>query len=617
VKRTLATALLLLGAGCRLPTGSVATPATAAPEAHSNILRADYVGSAACAGCHARIYAQWAGSPMRRMTRDPQQAEIRAPFAGETYVYKGDRATFSRVGSARFVRIVRPDAGEHLYRVTRVIGHRYREDFAGVEVTSTSDTVVRGSGPEWVLPVTYFFQTQSYRPKGYSVLLHERPGLRSGAVWNQTCIFCHNTVPWFDTMWGALAGPSAPAYQGVVVDRLLPSWRRLTYRVSLDQALHAAVAAEEVFVGATEASTPGSNVAAARDGMVALAEHFTGQHLVEEGIGCEACHGGGREHAAQPAVRMSFDPRSDFLAVRTPDGAIPSRALLINRTCARCHQVLFSRYPYTWEGKSRYGPTMGGSVTTSGEARDFLLGGPGRSLPCTACHDPHALDQPGALARLATPAGNSVCAGCHPALATADGLARHAHHLPTGAGASCVGCHMPRKNLALAYTLTRYHRIGSPTDRERVEGDRPLECALCHADRSVRFLVDTMERWWGKSYDRRRLRALYGELDGNVLRATLERGRPHEQVVAAIVLAENQVAAAAPGVARLLQSPYPLARHFAAQALTLLRGPSCAIDVEASGKDVAQALVACGLGAGELAPPAEPDGHPAEGGDED
>ena len=49
---------------------------------------------------------------------------------------------------------------------------------------------------------------------------------------------------------------------------------------------------------------------------------------------------------------------------------------------------------------------------------------------------------------------------------------------------------MPQKNLGLGYNLTRYHRIGSPTEKARVEGDRPLECALCHADKTVEELTD-------------------------------------------------------------------------------------------------------------------------------
>jgi hypothetical protein len=75
--------------------GRVAQP----KETRSNILRADYVGSAACASCHADVYAKWSASPMRKMTRDPDQAEIRAPFAGETFDFKGDQATMFREGA--------------------------------------------------------------------------------------------------------------------------------------------------------------------------------------------------------------------------------------------------------------------------------------------------------------------------------------------------------------------------------------------------------------------------------------------------------------------------------------------------------------------------------------
>ena len=49
-----------------------------------------------------------------------------------------------------------------------------------------------------------------------------------------------------------------------------------------------------------------------------------------------------------------FAPRSTFMKVTQPKGWGPvGRAEWINRTCARCHQVLFSRYPFTWEGGER------------------------------------------------------------------------------------------------------------------------------------------------------------------------------------------------------------------------------------------------------------------------
>ena len=117
---------------------------------------------------------------------------------------------------------------------------------------------------------------------------------------------------------------------------------------------------------------------------------------------------------------------------------------------------------------------------------------------------------------------------------------------------------MAKKNMGLDYALIRYHRIGSPTDPRRVLGDRPLECALCHADRSVEELVSTMERWWGKRYDRAALRALYGDdLTVNALRATLALGKPHEQAVAIAVLGQSGDRTAIPAIAAAARPRLP------------------------------------------------------------
>jgi predicted CXXCH cytochrome family protein len=293
---------------------------------------------------------------------------------------------------------------------------------------------------------------------------------------------------------------------------------------------------------------------------------FTGSSLVEEGIGCEACHGGAREHARNPRIRPSFVPTAPWLDVTFPS---PAPAQAINRACARCHQVLFSRYPYTWEG-GRRDASAGGSHINSGEARDFLLGGCASAMACTACHDPHGADDPSALRALATPAGNRTCTACHVDLSDSERLRAHAHHDPSGTGGSCVACHMPRKNMGLDGKLTRYHRIGSPTDPARVLGDRPLECALCHADASVRHLVDAMEAWWPRRYPRQRLEDLYGSLDANVIRATLARGKAHERAVAIGTLAEGRPPDAAALLEPELGDEYPLVREWARRALDTL-----------------------------------------------
>jgi len=493
---------------------------------------------------------------MHRMTRSARGAEVRAPFDGTHWRFKGDEVVLERHGGDRFVRIEHLGGGADatvMYRVTRIIGGRTREDYVGLDV--------RGGHEEVVLPISFVFATGTFRYKGYSVMVHERATLRAGPVWSRTCIFCHNTIPEMDRLLGAMAGRGAHAYQGEQVDGWLPPDRRAVVNVTDPGAFARAAGEEMARLGGVP--TAGSDAEqTARRAIDVVRAGFDGDDLIDEGIGCEACHGGARAHARDPSVKPSFVPTAPWLDVKLPPG--PAQA--INHVCARCHQVLFSRYPFTWEG-GRRDAMAGGSHINSGEARDFLLGGCAAAMTCTSCHDPHGADDPGEMRALATSAGNARCTRCHGELADRQRLRAHAHHDPDGPGGSCIACHMPRKNMGLDLRLTRYHRIGSPTDAERVLGDRPLECALCHADRSVRQLVDAMETWWPVRYPRQRLEGMYGSLDANVMRATLERGKAHEQAVAIGVLGEVRARDAAPLIERQLSNEYPLVRRWASVAL--------------------------------------------------
>ena len=530
----------------------------------SNVWRGDYAGSEACADCHHEIYENWAASPMRNMTREIAGATVRAPFAGATLAVGTDVATMETSGGARVMRV-----NDETFRLTKVVGGRYREDFVGVG----------DDGVERVLPATYVFATQSWRYKGYSVMVKERPAMSTRAVWSQECIACHNTMPLATLLYDELYGPSLPGYQGKLSDRVLPKSRLWTARVTNDAGLTRALDAEIRFLG----GAPPAN-ASTKDMIRAAAEStedkLRGDKLVEVGVGCEACHNGARVHAQDPKILPSYAAQSTELELRPPPGQYGSRAQWINRTCTKCHTVLFTRYPWTWEGGERT-KNPGGSSTNSGEGRDFMLGGCASAMSCTTCHDPHAADTPAAMAKLATTAGNHVCTTCH-ADVGAD-LSAHTHHQTTSAGSSCVGCHMPRKNMGLDYALVRYHRIGSPNDKARVERDRPIECALCHHDKSVEELASTMDKWWGKRADRTALAALYGDdLRVNAIRATLARGKPHEQAAAIAVLGEARDATAVALIAPHLAHDYPLVRYYALRALELITQRRIAIDVGAS-----------------------------------
>jgi hypothetical protein len=120
-----------------------------------------------------------------------------------------------------------------------------------------------------------------------------------------------------------------------------------------------------------------------------------------------------------------------------------------------------------------------------------------------------------------------------------------------------------------------------------VEKDRPLECALCHADKSVDELVSAMERFWGKKYDRGALAGLYGNLARPVMLATLERGLAHEQAVAMVVLGQRRERSALPALLRELGNHYPLVRYFAKNAVEAIAGRPCDVDLDQEDGEIA------------------------------
>ncbi|WP_394832897.1 hypothetical protein LVJ94_40990 [Pendulispora rubella] len=575
---------------CR-PSSESRAPAPVAAGGHSvvsNVTRDDYAGSAACEPCHADIHAAWQASAMHQMTRPAKDARILAPFDGTVFRFKEDTARLDRVGVERFVSITSPRYGDHKYRVTKVIGGHYREDFAGVDVSRPSALKVGPgepgtSGDELVLPVSYVYKRKELRYKGYSVMLPERDGLRAGPVWQKTCIFCHNTAPYLSSFLGAIAGPAARGYQGEVVDPLLPKEKRWNFVVTDDAAFRRVLAKEVDVLHGSASGESWDDLAppqAAARAVVATRENFGERHLIEVGIGCESCHGGSKEHVSNPRVHPTFEPRAPFLRM-AKQGEPPSREELVNRTCARCHQVLFSGYGHTWEGGTRQrgavnGP--GGSNINSGEARDMLLGA--CRISCVPCHEPHTRESGGRTRDLDSGhAGNAMCTSCHAKLESREALRAHAKHDPNGEGGRCIACHMPKKNMSLDGTLTRYHRIGSPLDPVRVERDRPLECALCHTNKSVATLLSDVQRLYGKRYDEARLHALYPDWTQNALVATLESGKPHEQAVAMHLLGEMHFRDAAQSIARQMVHPVPIVRGYAERALESILGSSSPVDL--------------------------------------
>ena len=117
-------------------------------------------------------------------------------------------------------------------------------------------------------------------------------------------------------------------------------------------------------------------------------------------------------------------------------------------------------------------------------------------------------------------------------------------------------------------------------------GDRPLECSICHADRSVDQIVSTMEKWWGKRYDRAQLKRLYGaDLRGNPIRLTLLGGKPHERALAADIAVRRDLPGTTDAIVSLLNDSYPLVRYFAHHSLEQRAGTPIPLDLNLPGTE--------------------------------
>src|SRR5208337_2568540 len=97
---------------------SAASPPPAAASAGSPAAAAAlFVGSAACAGCHAQEYRAWQGSHHQRAMQKADEKTVLGNFKGTRFSYAGIASTFSERGGQFYVGTDGPDGKLHDYSV--------------------------------------------------------------------------------------------------------------------------------------------------------------------------------------------------------------------------------------------------------------------------------------------------------------------------------------------------------------------------------------------------------------------------------------------------------------------------------------------------------------------
>ena len=446
----------------------------------------DYVGSRACADCHAKAYAAWKDSFHSRTLYDVHPKTVFGDFSGNV--------TFD---DPAFGFTVRPYAsdGHFLMRIAR------RRDAPPPGKRRFADD--NGGGmpalPEGDFEILYAFGNRRHQP-----YVARSP---DGKHW---------VLP-------------------VVWDDVLHAWSWGGWRPYVESCASCHVTGVKVSDRPQVPATIGPDGTLRRAPSIAytVPEKFPlapAQEGWSEGaVGCEVCHGPGRPHV-EKARGLGDDAYRAYLAgggaptIYDPGKDTPERRM---QQCDACHDffsesaITFVPRPTGYAHEPLKAP-MRPTDASANATKQFYANGADMS-PCTVgrvlrastmgkkgvecrdCHDLHG-NSDWAELRLKT-SDNALCLRCHAtdksgAFADAATVARHARHRADGPGVLCVECHMPRDmrfsdGIHVMSTRIHSHAMSIPTGRE-AEGAGPApSCNHCHTDRDAAWSRRTIEGWRG------------------------------------------------------------------------------------------------------------------------
>jgi len=455
-------AAVLLGVGCERPPADAGAGATAAINPH--LASAGFVGSDACAGCHADETSAWRSSHHARAMQHATEQTVLGDFTNARFRYAGVESHFFRHDGRWFVRTDGADGRLTEFEIRYTFGveplQQYLVEFPDGRLQALS--IAWDSRPKDVGGQRWFHLYPGQR-------IDHRDELhwtRAAQNWNFMCADCHAT--------------DVRKNYDATRNRFATTWSELSVGCEACHGPGSAHLAWAQAGGASAAVTAGAEAADSTRGLTVMLDE-------------------------RRDVRWLPDATSG-----KPVRSLPRASERELEVCAQCH----SRRSQVAEGYRAGAPLLDyyrpalldvGLYHADGQQLDevFTWGSFLQSrmqhagVTCSDCHEPHG-------GRLRAQ-GNAVCAQCH-AAQKYDSAAHHRHEpqsqssgsmrTATGDGTQCVDCHMPPTTYMIV-DPRRDHSLRVPRPELTVQLGVPNACTTCHGERVAGWAVDVLQRWYG------------------------------------------------------------------------------------------------------------------------
>ncbi|HTO79974.1 MAG TPA: multiheme c-type cytochrome, partial [Methylocystis sp.] len=404
---------------------------------------ASFVGSQACAECHAGESRSWRGSHHALAMQKADATSVLGRFDGASFEKDGARSLFSTKDGRYFVSTPGSDGKPTDFEIKYAFGfyplQQYLIELPGERLQAfglawDARPAAQG-GQRW-------FDLYPDRKLSPGDPLHWS-GVDQN--WNFQCAWCHTTnlqknydtaSNGFSTRWSEL-GVGCEACHGPASTHL--AWARQ------DGAQRAAAPLKGLTRSFDErrgASWPMND-----NGQAFRSAPLKTQ---KEVLVCAGCHARRAQFSDDPASVGLFYEAFRPSLIETP--------------------------LYHLDGQQRDEAFEFGSFLQS---KMHLAG-----VTCSDCHDPHS----GRLRK----SGDDVCTQCHASEHFA--TPSHHHHAQGSPGSRCVECHMPA-TVYMGVDARRDHSLRIPRPDRTMSLQTPNACNQCHADRPPCWAAEAIRSW--------------------------------------------------------------------------------------------------------------------------